>query len=93
MAMPDYLTSDAEYQNKIQDERIAHLETDFKAVCSMYNHEIGEVRDSIGEVKQDIAQVKQDVDWLKRSYWAIAIPAIGAFLVALLNLLSRTGEW
>ena len=83
------MAQNGKYQNTIQDQRMTKLEEDFREVCSNYNHEIGEVRDSIAIVKQDVAQVKTNVDWLMRSYWVVATASIGALITTIVTFMAK----
>jgi hypothetical protein len=66
-----------DYRDKEQDRRIECLE----------GH-IGALNSEMGNVQKAVEGIKTDVDWLKRSYWVIAIASIGAFVTAVVNFVT-----
>ena len=66
-----------DYRDKEQDRRIECIEGHISTLNS-----------EMGDVKTAVEGIKTDVDWLKRSYWVIAIASIGAFVTAVVNFFS-----
>lgn len=65
--------------------------------CSETERKIDLIRDNhLQHIQQDISamnikitETQTDIDWLKRSYWTLVGPVVGALAVGILNLIIK----
>jgi hypothetical protein len=63
-------------------------ELDRKIDQIMFNH-LHHIQQEITEINVKISETKTDVEWLKRSYWILVAPVVGALAVGILNLIIK----
>ena len=78
------------YQNKQQDKKIEELERDKEKLKEDFYRHMSRFNGEMGDVRMTVGEIKTDVDWLKKTYWIVATSAVGALVVGLLNLLTKS---
>jgi uncharacterized coiled-coil protein SlyX len=63
-------------------------ETERKIDLIRENH-LAHIQQEITEINVKITETKTDVDWLKKSYWILVAPVVGALAVGILNLIIK----
>ena len=94
-----HLREDERFQDRIEkildninlklDNHITHIASDIggiKTAIEFLQKKQEERRDIVKEESKDDIKTQTDVDWLKRVFWAFALPAIGAFILGIINL-------